>query len=64
MIATVPEKTSADQVAVLKALGVEIWRTPNKAHLNSAESNIGLAKKLAAEIPGSLLVDEVPAFSC
>lgn len=59
VIVTVPEKTSADQVALLKSLGAEIWRTPNKAAFNSPQSNFGLAKKLAGEIPGAVLIDEV-----
>ena len=59
IVTTIPEKTSADVVALLKSLGAEIWRTPNKAALNSPQSYIGLAKKLASELPGAFLVDEV-----
>ena len=40
-IITLPEKMSQEKVDVLKALGVEIIRTPTEAAWDSPDSHIG-----------------------
>jgi cystathionine beta-synthase len=58
MIITLPEKMSQEKVAVLKALGAEIVRTPTEAPFDSPESHIGVAKRLNEEIPNSHILDQ------
>ncbi|KCV71933.1 cystathionine beta-synthase [Fonticula alba] len=57
-IITLPEKMSDEKVNVLKALGAEIIRTPTEAAWDAPESHIGVAKKLNAEIPNSVILDQ------
>ncbi|KAI8872478.1 pyridoxal-phosphate dependent enzyme [Ramicandelaber brevisporus] len=57
-IITLPEKMSQEKVDVLKALGAEIIRTPTEAAWDAPESHIGVAKKLNAEIPNSVILDQ------
>lgn len=57
-IITLPEKMSNEKVAVLKALGAEIIRTPTEAAFDSPESHIGVAKKLNKEIKNSIILDQ------
>ncbi|KAF9199774.1 hypothetical protein BGZ49_010066, partial [Haplosporangium sp. Z 27] len=57
-IITLPEKMSQEKVDVLKALGAEIVRTPTEAAWDSPESHIGVAKRLNAEIPNSVILDQ------
>lgn len=57
-IITLPEKMSAEKVAVLRALGAEIVRTPTEAAYDSPESHIGVAKRLEKEIPNSCILDQ------
>lgn len=57
-IITLPEKMSNEKVSVLKALGAEIVRTPTEAAWDAPESHIGVAKKLNAEIPNSVILDQ------
>lgn len=57
-IITLPEKMSSEKVAVLRALGAEIVRTPTEAAFDSPESNIGVAKRLVKEIPNSYILDQ------
>ncbi|KAF9345070.1 hypothetical protein BGX34_005050 [Mortierella sp. NVP85] len=49
---------SQEKVDVLKALGAEIVRTPTEAAWDSPESHIGVAKRLNAEIPNSVILDQ------
>jgi cystathionine beta-synthase len=49
---------SAEKVAVLRALGAEIVRTPTEAAYDSPESHIGVAKRLEKEIPNSIILDQ------
>ena len=49
---------SAEKVAVLRALGAEIVRTPTEAAFDSPESHIGVAKRLEKEIPNSIILDQ------
>ncbi|OZJ06602.1 hypothetical protein BZG36_00436 [Bifiguratus adelaidae] len=58
VIITLPEKMSHEKVAVLKALGAEIIRTPTEADSASPESHIGVAKRLRDEIPGAVILDQ------
>ncbi|KAG9301682.1 hypothetical protein G9A89_016753 [Geosiphon pyriformis] len=57
-IITLPEKMSQEKVDVLKALGAEIVRTPTEAAWDSPESHIGVANRLNAEIPNSVILDQ------
>ena len=57
-IITLPEKMSAEKVAVLRALGATIIRTPTQAAYDSPESHIGVAKRLQKEIPNAHILDQ------
>ncbi|RFU23930.1 hypothetical protein B7463_g12411, partial [Scytalidium lignicola] len=57
-IITLPEKMSPEKVAVLRALGATIIRTPTQAAFDSPESHIGVAKRLLKEIPDSHILDQ------
>ncbi|KAF7594292.1 cystathionine beta-synthase [Aspergillus hancockii] len=57
-IITLPEKMSAEKVAVLKALNATIIRTPNEAAYDSPESHIGVAKRLEKELPNAHILDQ------
>lgn len=58
IIITMPEKMSAEKVNIMKCLGAEIIRSPDEAPWNSPESHIGIALKLANEIPNSHILDQ------
>lgn len=58
IIITLPEKMSPEKVAVLRALGATIIRTPTQAASDSPESHIGVAKRLQKEIPNSHILDQ------
>ncbi len=49
---------SQEKVDVLKALGAEIIRTPTEAAWDSPDSHIGVARKLNAEMPNSIIPDQ------
>lgn len=57
-IITLPEKMSPEKVAVLRALGATIIRTPTQAAFDSPESHIGVARRLEKEIPNSHILDQ------
>lgn len=57
-IVTLPEKMSNEKVASLKALGVEIIRTPTEAAFDSPDSHIGVAMRLQREIPNAVILDQ------
>jgi cystathionine beta-synthase len=57
-IITLPEKMSPEKVAVLKALGAEIIRTPTAAASESPESHIGVARRLQKELPNAHILDQ------
>ncbi|EHK96931.1 putative Cystathionine beta-synthase [Glarea lozoyensis 74030] len=57
-IITLPEKMSPEKVAVLRALGATIIRTPTQAAWDSPESHIGVARRLQKEIPNSHILDQ------
>ncbi|ORX55722.1 tryptophan synthase beta subunit-like PLP-dependent enzyme [Hesseltinella vesiculosa] len=50
IICVLPERTSRDRVALLKALGVEILRTPNKVQPDAPESALSVARRLAEQL--------------
>uniref|UniRef100_A0A8B9QMF9 Cystathionine beta-synthase n=1 Tax=Anas platyrhynchos TaxID=8839 RepID=A0A8B9QMF9_ANAPL len=56
-IVVLPEKMSMEKVDILKALGVEIVRTPC-TRFDAPESNIRVAWKLKSEIPNSHILDQ------
>ncbi|KAF2226833.1 tryptophan synthase beta subunit-like PLP-dependent enzyme [Elsinoe ampelina] len=58
VIITLPEKMSPEKVAVLRALGAEVVRTPTAAAWDSPESHIGVARRLEKEIPGGVILDQ------
>ncbi len=49
---------SPEKVAVLRALGATIIRTPTQAASDSPESHIGVARRLQKEIPNSHILDQ------
>src|SRR6186713_1863026 len=49
---------SAEKVAVLRALGAEIIRTPTAAAFDSPESHIGVARRLQKELPNAHILDQ------
>ncbi|MCJ1444611.1 MAG: cystathionine beta-synthase [Stictis urceolatum] len=57
-IITLPEKMSAEKVAVLRSLNATIIRTPTQAAFDSPESHIGVAKKLQKELPNAHILDQ------
>lgn len=57
-IITLPEKMSAEKVAVLRALNATIIRTPNDAAFDSPESHIGVARRLEKELPNAHILDQ------
>lgn len=57
-IITLPEKMSAEKVAVLKALNATIIRTPTAAAYDSPESHIGVARRLEKELPNAHILDQ------
>ncbi|KAL1232319.1 Cystathionine beta-synthase [Trichinella spiralis] len=62
-IIVLPEKMSHEKIAVLKALGAEIIRTPTEASWDSPESHIGVAKTLNEKIPNSIVLDQYQNLS-
>lgn len=57
-IITLPEKMSPEKVAVLKALGAEIIRTPTAAAWDAPESHIGVARRLQKELKNAHILDQ------
>lgn len=57
-IIVLPEKMSVEKIAVLKALGAEIVRTPTEAAWDAPESHINTAAKLQREIPNAHILDQ------
>jgi cystathionine beta-synthase len=49
---------SAEKVAVLRALGATIIRTPTEAAYDSPESHIGVARRLQKELPNAHILDQ------
>ncbi|KAJ1968048.1 hypothetical protein IWQ62_001481 [Dispira parvispora] len=57
LTAVIPERTTQDRIALLKALDVEIVRTVDNALPEAPESCFSVARQIASEIPGAVLVD-------
>ena len=49
-------------MAVLRALGAEIVRTPTSAAWDSPDSHMSVAKRLEAEIPNGIILDQVMRY--
>ncbi|KAI7888381.1 tryptophan synthase beta subunit-like PLP-dependent enzyme [Mucor mucedo] len=58
IIAILPERTSNDRIALLKALGVEILRSPNEVRPEAPESAYSVATKLAEQLKDAVVMDE------
>ena len=59
IIAILPERTSNDRISLLKALGVEILRSPNEVRPEAPESAYAVAARLAEQLPHAVVMDEV-----
>ncbi len=57
VIATIPDKTSGEKIAMLKAFGAKVIVTPSALAPTDARSYISVAKRLASEIPNSLFIN-------
>jgi cystathionine beta-synthase len=53
-----PDKMSAEKIALLKAYGAEVVLTPASADSNSPEGYAGVARRLLNEIPGAFQPDQ------
>mmetsp|Transcript_11022 Transcript_11022/g.18801 ORF Transcript_11022/g.18801 Transcript_11022/m.18801 type:complete len:403 (+) Transcript_11022:203-1411(+) len=53
-----PKKMSNEKIAVLKALGAQIVRTPTEAAFDDPDSHISVANNLNAEIENSFIPDQ------
>ncbi|CEP07349.1 hypothetical protein [Parasitella parasitica] len=58
IIAILPERTSNDRISLLKALGVEILRSPNEVRPEAPESAHSVAARLAEQLPNAVVLDE------
>lgn len=58
VIITLPEKMSLEKERMMTALGARIIRTPTDAPSESADSNIGVAKRLVHEIENAVMLDQ------
>ena len=58
IICTVPDKVSKEKQDLLKAYGVEVVVTPNELLPDHPDSYYGVARRLAAEIPGAYRPDQ------
>ncbi len=58
VICTVPDKVSAEKIALLRAYGVEVIVTPTELLPEHPDSYYGVARRLAAEIPGAYHPDQ------
>ena len=57
-IIVMPEKMSMEKENVLRALGADVIRSPNDAAWDSPESHIGIAFRLADELPNAHVLDQ------
>ena len=58
MIATMPEKVSAEKEAILKGLGVEIVRTPTEYKTDHIGSFVGVAMTLTETLENAFMLDQ------
>lgn len=65
IIVILPERISSDRIALLKALGVEILRSPNEVRPEAPESSYSVAARLSEQLANSVVLDEVsPILGC
>ncbi len=57
-IFTIPDKMSTDKINMLKAFGAEVVITPTDVPADSPQSYYSMARKIAAETPNSLYVNQ------
>jgi len=58
MIVTLPKKMSLEKIAVLKALGSQVIRTPTEAAYNDYDSHISVANRLRDSLPNAHIPDQ------
>ncbi len=58
VIITVPDRTSEEKVAILKAYGAEVYVCPNTAHHDDPRGYVARAKAITAQIPGAFMPDQ------
>ena len=58
VIIVMPEKMSQEKEITLKALGVQIIRTPSEVASQDPESHISVAKKMEKELPRAHILDQ------
>jgi len=58
LIVVLPDKMSADKIALLRAYGAEVVVTPTNVAPDSPDSYNGVADRLAREIPGAYRPDQ------
>lgn len=58
MIATMPKKMSNEKIAVLKALGAKVVRTPTEAAFDDYDSHLSVAYRLNDSIENSFIPDQ------
>ena len=58
VICTVPDKVALEKISLLRAYGVEVIVTPTDLLPEHPESYYGIARRLAAEIPGAFHPDQ------
>lgn len=63
VIIVMPDKMSKEKSMTLEALGAEVVRTPTKEAWDSPLSHIGVAKKLAKELPNAFILDQYENLS-
>jgi len=54
-----PEKIAGEKADVMRLLGADIVRTPDNAPYDSPDSHVGVAMRLANEIPGAVLLNQL-----
>lgn len=58
-IIVMSEKMSNEKVAVMSALGAQLYRTPITADSYAPDGLFGVASRLHKEIPNSIILDQV-----
>lgn len=58
VIITVPERTSEEKVAILKAYGAEVYVCPNALSHHDPKGYVGRAQAITAQIPGAFMPDQ------
>lgn len=58
VIITVPERTSEEKVAILKAYGAEVYVCPNALSHHDPNGYVGRAQAIVKQIPGAFMPDQ------